>query len=93
MIISFTNKGLKLFFERGDSRKISVSHTKKIKMILARLHSAKDLRDMNYPGSNLHLLKGPPFVGFYSVNVSANYRIIFRFENGDAFDVNYLDTH
>jgi len=93
MIRTFTNKRLRDFFEKGDSRRISASHIKKIRMILARLHSAKDLKDMNYPGSNLHLLKGPPYKGFYSVNVSGNYRIIFRFENGDAFDVNYLDTH
>ena len=48
---------------------------------------------MNYPGSNLHLLKKPPLRGFYSVNVSGNYRIVFRFENGDAYDIDYLDTH
>ena len=49
---------------------------------------------MNYPGSNLHTLKKPPYDGFYSVNVRGNYRIIFRFDNGDAYDVNYyLDTH
>ena len=93
MVVSFAHKGLRSFFEIGDSRKINPSHVSRIRTILARLQSAKDLRDMNYPGSNLHLLKRPPYVGFYSVNVSGNYRIIFRFEGGDAYDVNYLDTH
>jgi proteic killer suppression protein len=93
MIVSFSHKGLRSYFESGDRKKINPSHAIKIKLILGRLHSAKDLRDMNYPGSNLHPLKKPPYTGFYSVNVSGNYRIIFRFENGDAYDVNYLDTH
>jgi len=93
MIASFAHKGLRDFFERGDRKKINPNHAEKIRAILARLNSAKDLRDMNYPGSNLHLLKKPPFVGFCSVNVSGNYRVIFRFENGDAYAVNYLDTH
>ncbi|MBI1768589.1 MAG: type II toxin-antitoxin system RelE/ParE family toxin [Bacteroidetes bacterium] len=93
MIVSFGHKGLKSFFEKGDSKRLNSSHVEKIRNILARLSSAKDLRDMNYPGSNLHPLKKPPFRGFYSVNVSGNYRIVFRFENGDAYDVDYLDTH
>lgn len=93
MISNFTHKGLRSFFESGDGKKINPNHISRVRIILARLHSAKDPRDMNYPGSNLHLLKKPPYVGFYSVNVSGNYRIIFRFENGDAYDVNYLDTH
>ena len=92
MIMSFAHKGLRSFFESEDGKKINPNHTDKIR-ILARLHSAKDLRDMNYPGSNLHQLKKPPFRGYHSVNVSGNYRIMFRFENGDAYDVNYLDTH
>ena len=48
---------------------------------------------MNYPGSNLHLLKKPPYRGFYSVNVNGNYRIVFKFEKGDVYEVEYLDTH
>lgn len=93
MVVSFTHKGLRNLFESGDGKKINPNHLSKVRLILARLNAAKDLRDLNYPGSNLHLLKKPPYAGFYSVNVSGNYRIIFRFENGDAYDVNYLDTH
>lgn len=93
MISSFAHKGLKSFFEKVDSRKLNPAHIEKIRNILARLNAAKDLRDMNYPASNLHSLKKPPYRGFYSVNVSGNYRIVFRFENSDAFDIDYLDTH
>lgn len=93
MIRRFASKYLRNFFEKGEVKKLNPNHVEKIRLILARLHSAKDLRDMNYPGSNLHTLKGPPYRGFHSVDVSGNYRIVFRFENGDAFDVDYLDTH
>lgn len=93
MIVSFAHKGLKNFFLEGEERKINQTHITKVRNILARLNSAKELKDMNYPGSNLHQLKAPPFKGFYSVNVSGNYRIVFQFENGDAYNVNYLDTH
>jgi len=48
--------------------------------------------DMNYPGSNLHHLKGN-LKQFFSVTVSGNWRIIFRFENGEVSDVDYLDYH
>lgn len=47
---------------------------------------------MNFPGSGLHLLKGE-YAGFWSVKVSGNYRIIFRFEEENAYDVEYLDYH
>jgi len=47
---------------------------------------------MNFPGSDLHPMKGD-LQGFWSVKVSGNWRIIFRFEKGDAFDVDYADYH
>jgi len=93
MVKSFIHKGLKSFFEKGESKKLNQNHVGKIRIILARLNSAKELRDLNYPGSNLHPLKKPPYRGFYSIDVSGNYRVVFRFENGDVFDVDYLDTH
>jgi proteic killer suppression protein len=92
MIKTIKHKGLEAFFSKGDAKKINQSHKEKIRLILGRLNAAKELRDMNYPGSNLHSLK-PPLKGFHSVNVSGNYRIVFRFDKGDAFDVDYLDTH
>lgn len=93
MLASFASKALKALYFKGEVKKINSAHADRIRLILARLNSAKDLKDMNYPGSNLHPLKKPPYRGFYSVNVSGNYRIVFRFENGDAYDVDYLDTH
>ena len=92
MIKTFRHKGLQKFFEKGDFSKIQPDHRKKLRLILTLLHSAKEIRDTNYPGSNLHRLTGE-YKMFWSVGVSGNWRIIFRFEDGDAYDVDYLDYH
>lgn len=47
---------------------------------------------MNQPGYNFHPLKGD-LIGFYAVNVSGNWRIVFRFEGENAADVDYVDYH
>lgn len=92
MIQNFKHKGLERFFERGDTSKIQPNHAKKLRLILARLKDAKQPDDMAFPGSDFHALSGN-FKGFYAVSVSGNYRIIFRFEDGDIHDVDYLDYH
>lgn len=92
MIKSIRHKGLKRFYDKGDPSRLQPNHVKKIRMILARLDGATELEAMNYAGSGLHPLKGE-LKGFWAVSVSGNYRIIFRFEDGDAFEVGYLDYH
>ena len=67
-------------------------HLMKLRNILARLDAAQSVEDMNLPGFRLHSLKGE-FGGFWSVTVRANWRVIFRFVEGDAFEVDYLDYH
>lgn len=47
---------------------------------------------MNLPGFRLHPLKGA-LKGHYAVSVSGNWRVTFRFEDGDAIDVDYIDYH
>ena len=59
---------------------------------LILLHGAEKVEDLNYPGAGLHPLKGD-LKGYWSVTVTGNYRIIFRFENGNAHLVDYLDYH
>ncbi len=66
--------------------------TPKIELILDRLDAAVDPKDMNFPGSNFHSLKGDR-KNFYSVHVNGNWVIIFKFENGEAYDVDLLDYH
>ena len=56
------------------------------------LDAASVIDDMNFPGSALHPLKGR-LKGHWAVKISGNWRLTFRFRNGDAFDVNYVDYH
>lgn len=91
-INSFKHKGLQKFFETGSKARIKTVHAKKIALILDQLDAAHDIRDMQYPGSDFHKLQGK-LKAFYSVHVSGNWVIIFRFEGNNAYDVNYLDYH
>jgi len=92
MIESIQHKGLRLLWEKDDSSKLSAAQILKIKMILTLLDGAVNVQDMNFPGSGLHQLKGD-LTGFWSVKVNGNYRIVFRFEKENAFDVDYIDYH
>ena len=92
MIQSFGNKGLQKFFEEETKRYIQPKHAEALELILDRLDAAADIKDMAYPGSNLHLLE-PKQWGRWAVKVSGNWRVTFRFENGDAYEVNYEDYH
>ncbi len=91
MIKSFCNKSLENLFVEGKAQKINPKHRRKL-MILDWLHDAAEPEDMNFPGSKFHPLKGK-LQGFYSVKVSGNWRVIFRFRDGDAYDVDYVDYH
>lgn len=56
------------------------------------MHATREIRDLNFPGSNLHGLKGD-LEGFWSITVSSNWRIIFKLDKGDIYLVDYLDYH
>ena len=92
MIKSFKHKGLKKYFQSGDTSRIKQSHAKRLRIILTYLNAANLIKDVNFPGSNLHQLSGNK-KGLWAVNVSGNWRIIFRFENGNAYEVDYDDYH
>jgi len=91
-IQTFRHKGLRKFFETGSKAGILPKLAGKIALILDRLDAASDVRDMNFPGSNFHSLKGE-LKEFFSVHVNGNWVIIFRFEKSDAFDVDLVDYH
>jgi proteic killer suppression protein len=91
-IRSFRHRGLKRLFEQGDRSRIRPEHVAKVRRILGRLDVAATVADVNAPGFKLHPLKGE-LKSFWAVHVSANWRIIFRFKDGDAFDVDLLDYH
>ncbi len=92
MIRSFRHKGLKRLYERDDRRGIHPDLVPRARTILAHLDEAETIEDMDLPGFRLHPLKGDR-KGFWSVSMSGNWRIIFRFEDGDALDVEFLDYH
>jgi len=93
MIESFKHKGLQELFEKSKTAKLPQDRVKKIKMMLAVLDSANELKDVNAPAFRLHKLKKPPLDGYYSIDVSGNYRIVFWFKNGKVSEVDFLDTH
>ena len=78
--------------ERGDARPLPPEHLDTVRDILARLNASAAPDDMDVPGFRLHRLKGD-LAGFWAVTVRANWRIVFRFEDGHAVDVDYLDYH
>lgn len=92
MIASFKHKGLKRLAEQGDRSKIRGDLADKIERILSVLDAASTPQALDLPGYRLHPLKGG-LKGYWAVTVQANWRIIFRFENGDAHDVELIDYH
>jgi proteic killer suppression protein len=92
MIRSFKHRGLKRFYERDDRSGIRPDLVDTVERILTVLDSATTPQALDIPGYRLHPLKGD-LKGFWSVTVRANWRIIFRFQDEDAFDVELLDYH
>ena len=92
MIENFKHKGLKRLFEDGEAKEIRADLREKVENILAVLNRATGPNDMDLPGFRLHLLKGDR-KGIYGVTVRANWRVIFRFEEGHASDVELIDDH
>ena len=92
MIGSIRHKGLRRLFENDDARGVAAEHADKLRRILARLNAARSAADMDLPGYRLHPLKGD-LQGCHAVTVHANWRVIFRFVEGEAWDVDYLDYH
>ncbi|MFZ0946164.1 MAG: type II toxin-antitoxin system RelE/ParE family toxin [Syntrophobacteraceae bacterium] len=92
MIKTFRHKGLRQFFEDDDGSKLPPDMLERIRLILSTLHAAQEIEGVNVPAFHLHILKGE-LKDFFSVTVRANWRIIFRFETGDAFEVDFVDYH
>lgn len=92
MIKTFRNKALKAFADKGDTRKLAVQQTAKVRAILAMLDAARSPRDMDVPGLKFHSL-APGQKGRWSVWVTGNYRVTFAFDGEDAIDVDLEDYH
>jgi len=93
MIISFRHKGLEAFYKTGSTKGIQAKHAEKLERILGLLDTAVKPDDLRAVVSfRLHLLRGN-FKGFWSVSVSGNWRVIFRFTESGVELVDYLDYH
>ena len=92
MILSFKLRGLKRLFERNDRSLIAADLIHRVENILSTLDAANRPQALDLPGYRLHPLKGDRR-GYWAVTVHANWRINFRFENGDALDVELVDYH
>jgi len=92
-IASFRHRGLRRLYEEGDARDLKQDQVRRITRILSLLDGAERIEDINLmPGMRLHALKGD-LAGFWSLSVSGNWRIVFRFAAGAAHDVDLVDYH
>ena len=92
MIKSFKHKGLERFYTRGTSAGIQAVHANRLRLILSNLDQAESPDDMDLPGLHLHELRGDR-KGIWSLSVSGNWRVTFRFNGRDPEIVNYEDYH
>jgi toxin HigB-1 len=92
MIANIKHKGLAALYYDDRTKGVKQSLVKRLRQILALLATAITVEDMNLPGLKLHQLKGD-LTGFYAVSVSGNWRVIFRFEEGQATEVDLIDYH
>jgi proteic killer suppression protein len=91
-ILSFRHKGLERFFLHGTTAGIQAKHASRLRLVLGRLNVAIEPRDMALPGLDLHPLRGDR-KGSWTVRVSGNWRLTFKFSGPDVEDVDYEDYH
>ena len=92
-IKSFRHKGLRVFFEADTTRGIPADQAKRLRRALTALDTAVTVEEMKaFPGWRLHPLAGD-LKGFWSISITGNWRLVFRFDAGDAFDLDLVDYH
>lgn len=92
-IQSFKHKGLRRLFEKDDRRRIPPEQLDRLTKMMAAIDAAVRIEDCAaFPGWRLHALSGD-LSGHWAMNVSGNWRLVFRFEEGDAFDLDLVDYH
>lgn len=92
MIIRFRHKGLKRLYDKNDPRGLPPDMIDRVEDILALLDVAGQPGDLDRPALRLHPLQGG-LQGYWAVTVRSNWRIVFRFENGNVCDVDFVDYH
>ncbi len=92
MIKSFKHKGLERLFNKGSASGVQTDYAPRITLMLDAIDAAEQVNELDMPGFRLHRLKGDKR-NLWSVRVSANWRITFEFENGDAYILDLEDYH
>lgn len=93
MIVSIAHKGLRLLWEKDDASKLPAAQVDKIMRVMEALDTAKSVDVFRaFPGYRLHQLSGD-LKDYWSITITGNYRIIFKFENENAYLVDYKDYH
>jgi len=92
MLKSFKHKGLQKFYETGSTAGIQPVHSQKLRLQLTALDTATILNDIDLPGFRLHPLKGD-MQDLWAIDVNKNWRLTFKFVDGDVYIVNYEDYH
>jgi proteic killer suppression protein len=92
MIRSFRSRALREFAETGQPRRLSIQNIDRLRLVLFALNAAASPKDMDQPGFRFHALKGDRR-GTFSVTVTGNYRVTFRWQGEDAVDVDLEDYH
>ncbi|MEO8342188.1 MAG: type II toxin-antitoxin system RelE/ParE family toxin [Gallionella sp.] len=92
MIKSFRHKGLERLFTKGSASGVQADYAPRITLILDAIDAAEQVKELGLPGFRLHRLKGDKR-NLWSLRVSANWRITFEFENGDAHILDLEDYH
>jgi toxin HigB-1 len=92
-IQSISHKGLRRLFEDDDVRGIPSNIADKLANMLLAIDTAQKIADIAvFQGWKLHPLTGD-LAGFWSLTVTRNWRLVFRFEDGDAYDLDLMDYH
>lgn len=92
MIESIRHRNLQRLYERGDRSGIGANLRDRVERILFVLDQAQTIEEINIPGYRLHPLTGNR-QGTWSIRVTGNWRITFRFEDGNVYDVDLEDYH
>lgn len=87
------HKGLERLFVKGSKAGVPAKAVTKLSLLLLRLSAAAKPEDLAHPpGLRLHQLKGER-AGTWSLTVTGNWRLTFRFDDGSVFDVDFEDYH
>jgi len=92
MVKKFKSKPLRRFYENDDASGLRPDWIEPIREILSLWDQASKPSDMDVAGFDLHPLRGD-LKGFWSVRVNRNWRVVFRFDDDEATDVDLVDYH